>query len=83
MMQRTQIYLSDQERQELRALAQRSGRSQSELIREAIDSFLEINQPQNRLAKLRQGRGLWAGGDDPLDWLELRRELDRSVPEGT
>ncbi len=81
-MQRTQIYLSDPERQGLRALAQRSGRSQSELIREAIDSFLERNQPQNRLAKLRQGRGLWAGADDPLDWLELRRELDRSVPEG-
>ena len=81
-MQRTQIYLSDPERQGLRALAQSSGRSQSELIREAIDSFLERNQPQNRLAKLRQGRGLWAGADDPLDWLELRRELDRSVPEG-
>ena len=81
-MLRTQIYLSEAERQGLQALASRSGRSQSELIREAIDSFLERNQPQNRLAKLRQGRGLWAGADDPLDWLELRRELDRSVPEG-
>jgi predicted DNA-binding protein len=42
-MQRTQIYLSEAERQGLMALAQRSGGSQSALIREAIDSFLEKN----------------------------------------
>jgi predicted DNA-binding protein len=81
-MQRTQIYLSEAERQGLMALAQRSGRSQSALIREAIDSFLEKNQPEERLAKLRQGRGILAGADDPLDGLELHHELDRIVPEG-
>jgi predicted DNA-binding protein len=39
-MLRTQIYLSEAERQGLLALALRSGRSQSALIREAIDAFL-------------------------------------------
>ena len=81
-MQRTQIYLSDPERQGLLALAQRSGRSQSALIRDAIDSFLEKNQPEDRLARLRQGRGLWAGSSDRFDALELRQELDRIAPEG-
>jgi hypothetical protein len=43
----------------LQALALRSGRSQIALIREAIDAFLQQQQPQGRLARLRQGGGLW------------------------
>jgi hypothetical protein len=76
-MQRTQIYLSEAERQGLQALALRSGRSQSALIREAIDAFLQQHQPQGRLARLRQGRGLWAERCDLPDWSALRGELDR------
>ena len=80
-LQRTQIYLSQAERQGLQVLAQRSGRSQSALIREAIDAYLEQHQPQGRLARLRQARGLWAWRTDLPDWPALRRELDRA-PEG-
>ena len=76
-MLRTQIYLSEAERQGLQALALRSGRSQSALIREAIDAFLQQQQPQERLARLRQGRGLWAARSDLPDWSSLRGELDR------
>ena len=43
----------------MQALALRSGRSQIALIREAIDAFLQQQQPQGRLARLRQGGGLW------------------------
>lgn len=82
IMQRTQIYLSEAELEGLRGLAQRSGRSQSSLIREAIDSFLEQRQPQTRLARLRQGRGLWAGGSAPFDTGSVRNELDRIAPKG-
>lgn len=81
-MQRTQIYLSERERQGLQALALRSGRSQSALIREAIDSFLERQQPESRLARLRQARGLWADREDLPSWPELRRELDRQPLAG-
>lgn len=78
---RTQIYLSEAERQGLRALDLRSGRRQSALIREAIDAFLERHQPKGRLARLRQARGFWAQRADLPDWPALRRELDRA-PEG-
>jgi len=77
-MQRTQIYLSAAERQGLQALALSSGRSQSALIREAIDAYLHQQQPQGRLARLRQGRGLWAERTDLPDWSALRNELDRA-----
>ncbi len=39
-MIRTQIYLTEQERDGLRALAAESGKKQSELIRAAIDSLI-------------------------------------------
>jgi predicted transcriptional regulator len=78
-MLRTQIYLSEAERQGLQALALRSGRSQSALIREAIDAFLQQQQPQGRLSRLRQARGLWAERTDLPDWSALRGELDRSM----
>lgn len=81
-MHRTQIYLSEKERQELQALALRTGRTQSALIREAIDRFLERHHPEGRLARLRQGRGLWAQRQDLPVWAGLRRELDRQpTPE--
>lgn len=76
-MQRVQIYLSEQERQGLQVLAQRSGRSQSSLIREAIDGYLELQHPQQRLGRLRQARGLWACRKDLPEWSQLRQELDR------
>jgi hypothetical protein len=76
-MRRTQIDLLDQERQGLQALSLSSGRSQSALIREAIDVFLLQRQPQGRLARLRQARSLWAERSDLPDWSALRRELDR------
>ena len=40
LMVRTQIYLSTEDRQGLQSLARQLGRSQSDLIREAIDGFL-------------------------------------------
>jgi Arc/MetJ-type ribon-helix-helix transcriptional regulator len=79
-MRRTQIYLSEAERQGLQALGQRSGRSQSDLIREAIDSFLERHQPQSRLARLRAARGLWANREDLPEREDVRQELDRVAP---
>lgn len=81
-MQRTQIYLSDTERQGLQALALLSGRSQSALIREAIDTFLERHQPEGRLSRLRQARGLWADRQDLPSWPDLRRELNRQPLAG-
>ncbi|MDA0291650.1 MAG: ribbon-helix-helix domain-containing protein [Cyanobacteria bacterium] len=79
-MQRTQIYLSDSEKLGLQALAMSRGLSQSALIREAIDSFLECHQPVGRLARLRQARGIWAGRKDLPSWPDLRSELNRQAP---
>jgi len=78
-MRRTQIYLTEKERRALKSLASRLGQSQSEIIRTAVDRYIERYHEGNRLDLLRQARGLWADRDDLPDFSEVRREMDRSA----
>jgi hypothetical protein len=78
IMVRTQIDLTDQERKHLGLMARRTGQTQSELIRAAIDRFVQRAQGDDRLAWLREGRGLWKGRKDLPDVAGFRRELDRT-----
>jgi predicted transcriptional regulator len=76
-MVRTQIYLTEKERDALRDLARQTGKKQSELIRRAIDDFIDRFQPRDRRAMLEQARGMWQDRGDLPDFQALRRELDR------
>ena len=76
-MERTQIYLTANERKALRALGRRLGRSQSALIRDAVDRYIDRYQEGNRLDLLRRGRAIWAKRRDLPDFEQVRGELDR------
>ena len=75
-MQRTQIYLTSAEAEGVSQLATSTNRKRSEVIREAIDQYLQRFGPQDKLARLRAASGIWKDRDD-VDLQTLRQEFDR------
>lgn len=76
-MVRTQIYLTDRQRTKLAMLSKSSGRKQSELIREAIDSLIDLAGQDRRETVLREAAGIWKDRTDLPDFKALRTEWDR------
>ncbi len=76
-MIRTQIYLTKEEMTGIERLAAIRGHKNSAVIRQAIDEFLQRQDPRDRLTRLRTGRGLWRDRNDLPDVRKLREEFDR------
>ena len=76
-MIRTQIYLTARQRDRLSAMARAGGKPQSELIREAIDRFLEQDARAGRDAALREAAGIWRHRSDLPDLDVLRDSWNR------
>jgi len=80
-MIRTQLYLTEEERTRLSQLARRTGKKQSELVREAVDAYLDRQAVDERADALRQVVGIWSNRTDLPDFAEIRREWDRTDAE--
>jgi len=76
-MIRTQIYLTERQRDELSAIAKTAGKKQSELIREAIDRLIDQAGRGKRDAVLKEVAGMWKDRQDLPDFRSLRAEWDR------
>jgi hypothetical protein len=76
-MIRTQIYLTNRQRAELAAISTSSGKKQSELIREAVDSLIDNAAHNRREMVLREAAGIWKDRTDLPDFSTIRTEWDR------
>ena len=77
-MVRTQIYLTERQRDELAAIAKTVGRKQSELIREAVDRLIDQSGRSRREAVLREAAGIWKDRKDLPDFKATPAEWDRN-----
>jgi len=76
-MIRTQIYLTDKQRSELAIIAENSGKKQSEIIREAIDRFINQTGRDRKKAALQKAAGIWKNRADLPDFRKIRSEWSR------
>lgn len=76
-MTRTQIYLTEDEKDGLEAVARSTDKNQSEIIREAVDRFLDLTRGNRRKAILNEAAGMWRNRKDLPDFGMARRSWDR------
>ncbi len=76
-MIRTQVYLTSRQRDQLAAIANYGKKRQSELIREAVDRFIEQYGRDRREAVLREAAGIWEDRNDLPSLLALRESWNR------
>lgn len=80
-MIRKQIYITDLEQKKLSKMSHQTKKTQSELVREAIDQLIlhYFNQKQDKLTVLQMARGMWKDRNDLPDFSVLRKELDQRI----
>jgi len=78
-MVRTQIYLTQHEREGLAKLTKTTGMKLSELIRKAVNRLIDQSSLANREAVLKNAAGIWKNRDDLPDFARTRSDWDRSV----
>ncbi len=78
VMERTQIYLTGAQTEELDRRARQKGTTRSHLIREAVEKYLTPEwDPEAFKTALRNVAGMWADRDDLDEIYESMREAGR------
>ncbi|MBP7634645.1 ribbon-helix-helix protein, CopG family [Candidatus Ozemobacteraceae bacterium] len=73
-MPRKQVTVSENQLEILRALASRTGKSENQLLNEALEQFLEAAEEEKKLSNFLAAAGIWKDRDDLPDIRELREE---------
>ena len=72
-----QVTLTDQQTSALRSIVLRTGKTEEEIIREAVEQFIAQHTQIDRQAALRQAKSRWQDRTDLPDLKTLREESDR------
>ncbi len=76
-MTTAKIVLTDAEGEVLRDLARRTGKTEEQLLREAVDQLLVRSQPEARREVLQRACGIWKDRRDLPTLEQLRPEWER------
>ena len=76
-MVRMQVYLTKEDQSKIQLPACETGKTKSELVRQAIERFVGQFREEDRKGFLCKGKGLWKDRTDLPDFAAIRRELDR------
>lgn len=75
-MAEIEVNLTENEERALREMALRTGKTEDELIHDAVDKLIKQGLPSGN-SGMSQARGLWKDRDDLPDFGKIRREWDR------
>ena len=75
-MAEIEVNLTETEERALRKVAARTGKSEGELIHDAVYNLIRQDLPFVN-SRIVQARGIWKDRDDLPDFGKLRREWDR------
>lgn len=76
-MVEAEINLTEQERSALQDISRRTGKTEGELIREAVNHLIAEFQDTDRRVFLQRARGIWKERHDLPALKDLRREWNR------
>lgn len=72
-----QVFLTDSELQMLHAMSQSTGKTENELLHQALDLLKNQVDLESRRSLLRAARGMWQERDDLPSLRDLRNEMNR------
>lgn len=75
-MAEIEVNLTEKEQMALREISLRTGKTEGELIHDAVDRLIRQGSPSGSTGML-QARGIWRDRDDLPDFGKIRSEWDR------
>lgn len=75
-MAEIEVNLTENEQRALQEIALRTGKTEGELIHDAVDKLIKQGLPSGNSGML-QARGIWKDRTDLPDFEKLRREFNR------
>ncbi|BBD53916.1 unknown protein [Planktothrix agardhii NIES-204] len=76
-MPETKISLDEPLQNALAEISRETGKTESQLISEAVERLIKDYQRQNRYLLIQQAKGIWADREDIPDLQKLRQEWQR------